>query len=59
MITSNNIKSLQIIATLDDGQHLLAVSNDKILIREVVVICDFVKLKEELFAQCSLKEIMD
>ena len=58
-MTSDNIKNLQIIATLDDGQHIIAISDDKVLIRCVAEWCKFAKLKDELFEQCSLKELID
>lgn len=58
-MTSNDIKSVQIIATTKDGKHIMAVSDDKILIRCIAEWCKFVKLKDELFEQCSLKEIME
>ena len=58
-ITSDNIKKVQIIATIDDGSHILAVSDDKILIRCIAEWCQFMKLKEELFEQCSLKELIE
>ena len=58
-MTSDDIKSVQIIATTKDGKHLVAVSDDKLLIRYIVSCCKFVKLKEELFEQCSLKELID
>lgn len=56
--TEKNIKSVQIIATLDDGQHLIALSDDRMLIRCIVAYCKFSKLKDELIAQCSLKEVV-
>ena len=58
-MTSDDIKSVQIIATTKDGKHIMAVSDDKILIRCIAEWCKFVKLKDELFEQCSLKEIME
>ena len=58
-MTSDDIKSVQIIATTKDGKHIMAVSDDKILIRCIAEWCKFVKLKEELFEQCSLKEVME
>ena len=58
-MTSDDIKSVQIIATTNDGKHIMAVSDDKILIRCIVEWCKFVKLKDELFEQCSLKELID
>ena len=58
-MTSDNITSVQIIATMDDGSHIIAVSEDKILIKYIVTCCKFAKLREELFAQCSLKELVE
>lgn len=58
-LTSDNIKKVQIIATLDDGTHLMAVSEDKFLIKTAVVTCKFAKLRDDLFTECSLKELMD
>lgn len=58
-MTSDDIKSVQIIATTNDGKHIMAVSDDKILIRCIAEWCKFVKLKDELFEQCSIKEIME
>jgi hypothetical protein len=57
-MTSDDIKSVQIIATTKDGQHLMSLSEDKILIRCIAEWCQFMKLKEELFEQCSLKELI-
>lgn len=58
-MTSDNITKLQILATIDDGTHLMAITDDKILIRFVAELCQFVKLKEDLFEQCSLKELVE
>jgi hypothetical protein len=58
-MTSDNITKLQILATMDDGTHLMAITDDKILIRFVAELCQFVKLKEDLFEQCSLKELVE
>ena len=58
-MTSDNITKLQILATIDDGTHLMAITDDKILIRFVAELCQFVKLKEDLFEQCSLKELIE
>ena len=58
-MTSDDIKSVQIIATTKDGKHIMAVSDEKPLIWQIVSCCQFAKLKEELFEQCSLKEIME
>lgn len=58
-MTANDIKSVQIIATTKDGKHIMAVSDEKPLIWYIASCCKFVKLKDELFEQCSLKEIME
>lgn len=58
-MTSDNITKLQILATMDDGTHLMAITDDKILIRFVAELCQFVKIKEDLFEQCSLKELVE
>lgn len=58
-MTSDDIKSVQIIATTKDNKHILAVSDDRVLIRCIAEWCKFAKLKDELFEQCSLKEIME
>ena len=58
-MTSADIKSVQIIATTKDGQHLISLSEDKILIRCIAEWCKFMKLKDELFGQCSLKELIN
>lgn len=50
-MTSDNIKKVQIIATIDDGSHILAVSDDN------AAWCPFIKVEEELFEQCSQKEL--
>lgn len=57
-MTTDDIKSVQIIATTKDGKHLMAVSDDKILICCIAAWCKFIELKDELFEQCSLKEII-
>ena len=57
-LTSRNIEKIQIIATIDDGSHILAVSDYKPLIDMVVGTCQFVKLKDDIFEQCSLKEMI-
>ena len=58
-MTSDDIKSVQIIATTKDGKYIMAVSNEKPLIWYIASCCKFAKLKDELFEQCSLKELID
>lgn len=58
-MTSNDIKSVQIIATTKDGRHILAMSDEKPLIWHIASCCKFVRLKDELFEQCSLKDLLE
>ena len=58
-MTEKDIERVQIIATLKDGQHILAVSENSLLIRCIVSLCQFATLKKELFEQCSLRELME
>ena len=58
-MTSDDIKSVQIIATTKDGKHIMAVSDEEPLIWHIAACCKFVKIKDELFKQCLLKEIME
>ena len=57
-MTNDDITKVQIIATCKNGQHLISVSDDKILIRCIVEWCKFMTLKEDLFGECSLKELI-
>ena len=57
-MATNDIEQVQIIATTKDGKHIMAVSEERPLIWHIASCCKFVKLKEELFEQHSLKELM-
>ena len=58
-MTSNDIKQIQIIATTKDGQHLLATTDDAILIQFAASLCQFYKLKDDVFEQLPLKELVE
>ncbi len=58
-MTSDDISKVQIIATTKDGQHFVALSDNKVLIRCITAIVKFMRLKDDLFIQCSLKELME
>lgn len=58
-MTTNDIKSVQIIATTKDGKHIMAVSDNTVLICMIAGMCQFVKLKDDILEQCSLKEIIE
>lgn len=57
-MTTADIKKVQILATTKDGQHIMAVSDDKVLIQCIASWCQFFKMKDELFEQCSIKELI-
>ena len=57
-MTSRDIEKAQILVTTKDGQYLMALTDDRFLIDAIVRFCKFARLKEELFEQCSLKELM-
>lgn len=58
-LTSDNVKKVQILATLDNEQHIMAVSEDKLLIKLIVQECKFVKLKDGAVGECSIKNLID
>ena len=58
-MTSNDIEKVQILATTKDGKHILAISDNKLLIRLIVGECQFMMLKDDIFEECSLKEILE
>lgn len=57
-MTSDNITNVQIIAECDNGQHLISVSDNKMLIGLIIEFCKFERLKDELFEQCKLEELI-
>ena len=57
-MTNEDITKVQIIAECKDGQHLISVSDDKILIRCITEWCKFMRLKEEVLGECSFKELI-
>ena len=58
-MTSNDIVKVQILATTKDGQQLLAVSDDRVLITFITEMCKFIKLKNDTFVECNLKELIE
>lgn len=57
-LTSRNIEKIQITATLDNGSHIMAISDNKEFIDIIVGTCKFFQLNDDIFEQCSLKEII-
>ena len=58
-LTSDNVKKVQILATLDSGQNIMAISEDKFLIKLIVQECKFVKLKDGVVGECSIRELIE
>ena len=58
-MTARDIKKLQIMAITDDGDVLLAINDDHILIDLVVSFCKFVRVKKELVQEFDLTELIE
>ena len=58
-MTSNNIKKVQILAELDNGEHILAVSDNSILIKFIVEFCKFFKIDEAKVDTFDIKDIIE
>ncbi len=58
-MTTNDIEKLTIMATTKDGDYLISTSSSRPLIDLVAAMCEFHKVKKELFAEYSLTELTD
>lgn len=56
-MTSKNVKKVQILAELDNGEFVLAVSDNSILIRVIVELCKFIKIDKSAVGNVDVKEI--
>ena len=57
-MTNKDIKSVQIIAELNDGTHIIALSDNRMLIDVIVSLCQFQRIDETQIGQVSLEEII-
>jgi hypothetical protein len=57
-MTSANIKKVQILAELDNGEYVLTSSDNSILIRFIVELCQFIKVDENVIANMNIKDII-
>ena len=57
-MTNNDIKKIQIIAELNDGTHIIALSDNRILIDVIVSICQFHRIDETQIGEISLEGII-
>ena len=58
-MTDKDIEKVQIMATCKGGKHIIALSDNKILIRCIVACCKFMILKEDSLGEYPLKEIAE
>lgn len=58
-MTNNDIKKIQIIAELNDGTHIIALSDNRMLIDVIVSLCQFHRIDETQISQVPLAEIIE
>ena len=58
-MTNNDIKKIQIIAELNDGTHIIALSDNRMLIDVIVSLCQFQRIDETQISQFPLTEIIE
>ena len=58
-MTNNDIKKIQIIAELNDGTHIIALSDNRMLIDVIVYLCQFHCIDETQIGQVPLAEIIE
>lgn len=57
-MTNNDIKKIQIIAELNDGTHIIALSDNRMLIDVIVSMCQFQRIDETQIGEIPLEEII-
>ena len=57
-MTTNDIKNVQILVNLKNGEKLIGVTDNNILINMIAGFVEFVKVDEEKFDSIALKEII-
>lgn len=57
-MTTNDIKNVQILVNLKNGEKLIGVTDDKILINMIAGFVKFVQIDENKFDSIALKEVM-
>lgn len=57
-MTTNDIKNVQILVNLKNGEKLIGVTDDKILINMIAGFVKFVQVDENKFDSIALKEII-
>ena len=57
-MTTNDVKNVQILMNLKNGEKLIGVTDDKTLINMIAGFVKFVQVDENKFSSIALKEIM-
>ena len=57
-MTSDNIKKVQILAELDNGEYVFTSSDNLLLIRIIVELCKFIKVDESAIYNMNVKDII-
>lgn len=57
-MTNNDIKKIQIIAELNDGTYIIALSDNRMLIDVIVSMCQFQRIDETQIGEIPLEEII-
>lgn len=57
-MTSENIKKVQILAELDNGEYVFTSSDNLLLIRIIVELCKFIKVDESAIYNMNVKDII-
>ena len=57
-MSNNDIKKIQIIAELNDGTHIIALSDNRMLIDVIVSMCQFQRIDETQIGEIPLEEII-
>ena len=57
-MTINDIKNVQILVDLKNGQKLMGITDDQIVIRTIAEFVQFVRVDEEKFNKVDIKEIL-
>ena len=56
-MANNSIKKVQILAELDNGEFVFAMSDNFILIKFIVEFCKFIKVDKSAMSNIDVKEI--
>lgn len=58
-MTTNDIEKIQILLCCKNGERLLGVTSDKILLNHIVGFVQFVQVDRDKFSEISIKELLE